>query len=184
MVSINATTWRLKTKKVPSKELTNLKWFLSGVRSHVTFEIRVDFELGSADVTLKGCVSRMRPQMHHQLTRVSTGVRTDHAFEGPIVRMSPHVLFHGTALAARVIAKLAAKGFVAGMNALVNLEFVDAIEGLFTFATNERLFPGVDQQMPLQVFCVFRHVYTTFEDRVEGGGVGRKVEEMKNISGS
>ena len=83
--------------------------------------------------------------------------------------MSPHVLFHGTALAARVVAELAAKGFVAGMNALVNLEFVDAIEGLFTFATNERLFPRVDQQMPLQVLRVFRHVYTTFEDRVEGG---------------
>ena len=98
--------------------------------------------------------------------------------------MSPHVLFHGTALAARVVAELAAKGFVAGMNALVNLEFVDAIEGLFTFATNERLFPRVDQQMPLQVLRVFRHVYTTFEDRVEGGGVGRKIEEVKNIAGS
>ena len=141
----------------------HLEWFLSGVRSHVTFEIRVDFELGSANVTLKGSVSRMSPQMHHQLTRVSTGVRTNHALKRPIVRVSPHVLFHGAALAARVVAKLASERFEAGMNALVNFEFVDTIKGFFAFATNERLFPSMNQEMPLQVFRVLRHVCATFD---------------------
>ena len=132
------------------------------MRSHVSFEIRVDFEFGSAYVTLERRVPCMSPKMNDQLTRVSRRVGTNHALERSIIRVSPHVLLHGAALAARVVAELTAKWFEAGMNALVNLEFVDAIEGLFALATYERLFTRVDEKMPLQVLGVFCDVVATW----------------------
>ena len=136
--------------------------------SHMAFEIRIDFELGRADEALKWRVSGVSSQMDHQLTRVSRRVRTNHAFEGPIVRVSPHVFFHGAALTTRVVAELTSERLVAGMNALMYFEFIDAIKGLFTLAAYKRFFARVHQKMALQVFGVFRNVVATWRNCKKG----------------
>ena len=82
--------------------------------------------------------------MDDQLTRVSGRVRTNHALEGSVVRMSPHMFFHGAALATGVVAKLTAKWFESRVNALMDFQFVDSIKRLFTLAADEGLFPGVN----------------------------------------
>ena len=153
------------------------------MRAHVAFEIRVDFELGGAYVALEGRVSGVRPQMDDELARVARGVGTDHALEGPIVRMRPHVLLHRAALRTSVIAELVerrkdilvisldhsfrartaaqtrteaqthteaetrthavshltSERLEAGVDALVNFELVDPIEGLLALAADEGL---------------------------------------------
>ena len=143
------------------------------MRAHVSFQIGIDFKFRSANVALEWRVARVRPEMDDQLTRVSRRVRTDHALKRPVVRVSPHMFLHGAAFATGVVTKLAAKGFVSRVNALMDFQFVDAIKRLFTFAANERFFAGVNQQMSLQVFGVLCHVVASFGGEVKRGAVTR-----------
>ena len=73
------------------------------------------------------------------------------------------MFFHGAALAASVVAELTSERLVAGMNALMYFEFIDAIEGLLTLAAYKRFFARVHQKMALEVFGVFRDVIATWK---------------------
>ena len=78
------------------------------------------------------------------------------------------MFFHGAALATRVVAELTSERLVAGMNALMYFEFIDAIKGFFTLAAYKRFFARVHQKMALQVFGVFRDVIATWKNCKKG----------------
>lgn len=119
-------------------ELTFVR-FLSGVDTHVSLQVGVDFEFCFTKMALKRSISSVGAEVHSELAGVAAGVGADLALKGALVVVNPKVLLEAAAVCCCIAAIFTFVRLLPGVRATVHRQLILSTEQLAAYITLEWL---------------------------------------------